>query len=82
MLNILQVKDIEDFVQQKNGEIEEIRKIVSVAESMLPFSEMTMEDIVEYEGDGILLPGRVTTWPHTAETQECNAKEEDDENGH
>ncbi|CAD1480612.1 unnamed protein product, partial [Heterotrigona itama] len=73
-------KDIEDFIQKKNEEIKEIHKIINDINNMIPFSEMTMEDCVDLKLDGVMLPGRVSTWPHTEETQECNIKDDDDKN--
>ncbi|XP_043516921.1 ATP synthase subunit d, mitochondrial-like [Frieseomelitta varia] len=76
-------KDVENFIQQKNEEIEETRKAISKLESMLPFSQMTLEEFVDLKPDGIMLPDRVSTWPHTEETQEHNIKDDDKESsGH
>ncbi|KAK1129674.1 hypothetical protein K0M31_019388 [Melipona bicolor] len=75
-------KNIENFIQQKNEEIEETRKAISEIENLLPFSEMTMEEVVDLKPDGVMLPGRVSTWPHTEETQEHNIKDDDKDDGH
>ncbi|KOX79165.1 ATP synthase subunit d, mitochondrial [Melipona quadrifasciata] len=75
-------KNVENFIQETNEKIEEVRKTISEIENLLPFSEMTMEDVVDLKPDGVMLPGRVSTWPHTEETQEHNIKDDDKGDGH
>lgn len=77
MLNILQAKKIESFIQEVNVDIEELRKGLVEVNDMIPFSEMTMDDYVDLKQDGCMQPDRVTTWPHDEASQEHNTNNED-----
>lgn len=74
---MLQAKKIESFIQEVNASIEEVRKSLDELNSMIPFSEMTMDDYVDLKPDGCMLPDKVTTWPHDEASQEYNLKDED-----
>jgi F-type H+-transporting ATPase subunit d len=66
-------KDIEKFVAESKNRIEDHKKSIAHLESLLPYSQMTMEDYRDAFPDQALDPiNRPTLWPHTAEDQPEN----------
>lgn len=71
LLDILQANKIQSFIQEVNSQIGELQQNLDQIKSMIPFSEMTMEDFSDVQTEGTLRPDKEsTTWPHTEDSQE------------
>lgn len=65
--------EIEKFVKESKENINMANKEIAKIKSMLPFSEMTMEDFRDlYPDNAIDAINRPTAWPHTPEVQPEN----------
>ena len=74
-------KKIDDFIQEVNKAIEQSQREIENIKSMLPFSEMTMEDYKDMYPELAFNPEKPTAWPHIPEAQpEENPDEK--QNGH
>ncbi|XP_014480333.1 PREDICTED: ATP synthase subunit d, mitochondrial [Dinoponera quadriceps] len=64
---------IEEFVEQSNNNISNAQKEIKKIKSLLPFSEMTMEDFRDIYPEEALDPiNKPTIWPHTPDVQPEN----------
>ncbi|XP_029174081.1 ATP synthase subunit d, mitochondrial [Nylanderia fulva] len=63
---------IEQFIKDSNERIATASKEVERVKSLLPFSEMTMEDFRDFCPEQALNPDKPTIWPHTPEVQPEN----------
>lgn len=64
-------KEIEDFKKMSNERIAKHESSVAHLKSLLPFSQMTMEDFADSYPDQAMDPlNRPTFWPHDAAEQE------------
>lgn len=72
------VKEIEQFVSSSQSRIAEHEKAIAHLKSLLPYSQMTMEDYRDAFPEQALDPiNRPTFWPHTPEEQlDYNQKDE------
>ncbi|KMQ97682.1 atp synthase subunit mitochondrial [Lasius niger] len=66
--------EIEQFIKESNGRIDTASKEAERVKSLLPFSEMTMEDFRDFCPDQALNPDKPTVWPHIPEVQPENEK--------
>lgn len=72
-MNILQLVEIEEFVKKSNENISTCTKEIDSIKSLLPFSEMTMEDFRDMYPEHALDPiNKPTMWPHIPEVQPEN----------
>lgn len=69
---MLQLVEIEQFIKESNQRIASSTQEVERVKSLLPFSEMTMEDIRDAYPDVAINPDKPTVWPHTPEAQPEN----------
>ncbi|XP_070163085.1 ATP synthase subunit d, mitochondrial [Polyergus mexicanus] len=65
---------IEEFIKESNERIVSTSKEVERVKSLLPFSEMTMEDFHDFYPDQALRSDKPTVWPHTPDVQPENDK--------
>lgn len=64
---------IEKFIRESNERIEQANNDVTKIKSLLPFSEMTMDDFRDmYPDEALDAINKPTAWPHTAEVQPEN----------
>lgn len=63
-------KKIEDFKQHSDNEIVKWQKKLDALNNMIPFAEMTLDDYKDAYPDRFMRTDKVTTWPHTEDTQE------------
>lgn len=71
-MNILQHAKIQQFITESNERIATACKEIERIKSLLPFSEMTMEDFREFYPDQAVNTDKPTAWPHTPEFQPEN----------
>ncbi|XP_076680249.1 ATP synthase subunit d, mitochondrial [Andrena cerasifolii] len=74
-------KKMEEFIQEVDKAIGESQREIDSIKSMLPFSEMTMEDYRDMYPELAFNPEKPTAWPHTPETQP-DEDPEPKQNGH
>ena len=75
--------DIAQFKNQSNERIQNHIKELEKIKSLLPYSEMTMEDFADAHPDLALDPiNKPTFWPHQPEDQPENWKDEPEEKAH
>ncbi|XP_071578061.1 ATP synthase subunit d, mitochondrial [Temnothorax nylanderi] len=65
---------IEDFIKESNRRIATATEEIDRVKSLLPFSEMTMEDFRDCYPEHAINPDKPTVWPHTPEVQPENEK--------
>ncbi|XP_050447174.1 ATP synthase subunit d, mitochondrial-like [Cataglyphis hispanica] len=65
---------IEQFIKESNERIASASKEVERVKSLLPFSEMTMEDFRNLYPDQAIQSDKPTVWPHTYDVQPQNEK--------
>ncbi|XP_011869541.1 PREDICTED: ATP synthase subunit d, mitochondrial-like [Vollenhovia emeryi] len=65
---------IEEFIKSSNQRISDANKEMERIKSLLPFSEMTMEDFRDAYPELAINPDNPTIWPHTPEVQPENDK--------
>jgi len=65
---------IEKFINESNQRIATASKEIDRVKSLLPFTEMTMEDFRDSYPDIAINPDKPTIWPHTPEVQPENDK--------
>ncbi|KAL6442069.1 hypothetical protein ACFW04_002412 [Cataglyphis niger] len=65
---------IEQFIKESNERIVSANKEVERIKSLLPFSEMTMEDFRDFYPDQAIQSDKPTVWPHTPDVQPQNEK--------
>ncbi|XP_024877425.1 ATP synthase subunit d, mitochondrial-like [Temnothorax curvispinosus] len=65
---------IEDFIKESNQRIATATKEIDRIKSLLPFSEMTMEDFRDSYPEHAINPDKPTVWPHIPEVQPENEK--------
>jgi F-type H+-transporting ATPase subunit d len=64
-------KEIESFKNESNGRIAKHEASINHLKSLLPFSQMTMEDFADSFPDQAMDPiNKPTFWPHDAAEQE------------
>ncbi|XP_072761252.1 ATP synthase subunit d, mitochondrial [Anoplolepis gracilipes] len=63
---------IQQFTNESNERIVNSNKEIERVKSLLPFSEMTMEDFQESYPDMAINPDKPTVWPHIPEYQPEN----------
>lgn len=73
-MNALQFVQIEQFIKESNERISTATKEAERVKSLLPFSEMTMEDFRDLYPEQALNPDKPTVWPHTPDVQPENEK--------
>lgn len=69
---MLQLVQIEEFIKKSNERIVESNKEIERVKSLLPFSEMTMEDFQDAYPEYAINPEKPTVWPHTPDVQPEN----------
>ena len=74
-------KKMEEFIQEVDKAIAHSQREIENVKSLLPFSEMTMEDFKDMYPDLAFNPEKPTAWPHTDECQP-DENPESKENGH
>lgn len=74
-MNVLQHAKIQHFITESNERIATASKEIERVKSLLPFSEMTMEDIREFYPDQTIRSDKPSSWPHTADFQPENEPE-------
>ncbi|XP_018306153.1 ATP synthase subunit d, mitochondrial [Mycetomoellerius zeteki] len=65
---------IEEFITESNQRITTANKEIDRIKSLLPFSEMTMEDFRNAYPEYAINNDKPTVWPHTPEVQPENEK--------
>ncbi|KYM86127.1 ATP synthase subunit d, mitochondrial [Atta colombica] len=65
---------IEEFIIESNQRIATVKKEIDRVKSLLPFSEMTMEDFRDAYPDIAINLDKPTVWPHIPEVQPENDK--------
>ncbi|XP_036148331.1 ATP synthase subunit d, mitochondrial isoform X2 [Monomorium pharaonis] len=65
---------IEEFMKESNERIVTANKEIDRIKSLLPFSEMTMEDFRDAYPDLAINSDKPTVWPHIPEVQPENEK--------
>lgn len=62
--------DIQKFIKESNDRIENYKKELAHINTLLPFSQMTMEDVKDSYPEATIDPlNNPTYWPHTPEEQ-------------
>lgn len=73
-MNILQLAQIEEFINRSNERITTATKEIEKIKSLLPFSEMTMEDFFDAYPEQAINSEKPSIWPHIPEVQPENEK--------
>lgn len=77
----LQAKKMEEFIEEVDKAIGQSQREIERIKSLLPFSEMTMEDFKDMYPELAFNRDKPTAWPHTPEAQPEEDPEEK-QNGH
>ena len=61
---------MQQFITTTNQQIDELKAKIAAVNALMPFSEMTMEDVYDLYPDQCLDPiNRPTVWPHHPDDQ-------------
>ena len=74
-------KKMEEFIQEVDKAIGQSQREIENIKSLLPYSEMTMEDFRDVHPELAFNPEKPTAWPHTPDSQP-EENPESKENGH
>ncbi|CAK9796762.1 ATP synthase subunit d, mitochondrial [Anthophora plagiata] len=73
---------IQKFIQDVNVSIDAAEAELNKLKAMIPYEEMTMDDFMDAHPTVFMRTDKVTTWPHTEESQEDLNDDTPDEENH